>query len=274
MNAPRKKQVVALPDSHEFSGWTGSIKKHLNTALTVLLVIASVVLFVQWRMRTREAARLSVATELANARQQVKDLQQFRLPIGRASTEILSALQSIQNAANGSISDVLNNSDATTKMRAQALNLRGDLYWDLANLPPLPGSTTQPTLALSDSSDALLQKASDSYEEVIKNSTYADQHEELAGAHLGLAAIAENRGDWAAAKTELETVQNDPNALGALVDLAKIQLAEIPAIQNKMYIAPPTGIGPIALSPMGPVSPAAPVGPAMPAPAATQPFKP
>jgi hypothetical protein len=99
---------------------------------------------------------------------------------------------------------------------------------------------------------------------VIKNSTYADQHEELAGAHLGLAAIAENRNDWTTAQTELTIVQNDPNALTVLVDLAKLQLAEIPSLQKKLYVAPPTGIGPVALSPIGPIAP----------PAATQSFKP
>jgi len=103
----------------------------------------------------------------------------------------------------------------------------------------------------------LLQKAWESYQEVIKNSTYADQHEELDGSHLGLAAIAENRGDWATAQKELETVQNDPNALAVLVELAKGQLKQLPAIQKKMYIAPPTGIAPVAVTPIGPPMPAA-----------------
>jgi hypothetical protein len=264
MNAPRKKQVVALPDSHEFAGWTGMMKKHANTALTVLMLIAAVVLLIRWRIASAEVARQSIANELGTARGLVKNLQQYRLPFGRPSSEILSAISSIQNGANASISNVLISSDATSKIRAQALDLRGDLYWSLANLPPLPGSTTQPSLQLSDTSDALLQKAWDSYQEVIKNSTYANQHEELDGAHLGLAAIAENRGDFTAAQTELTTVQNDPNALTVLSDLARLQLDGLPGLQKKLYVAPSTGIGPVAQSPVGPAVP----------PAATQSFKP
>jgi len=95
---------------HELSGWVGQVKKHANTALTVILIICAVVMFVRWRMRSAELARLSIGNELAGARNLVKDLQQFRLP-GRSSKELISALNSIRNGANSSISNVLNSSD-------------------------------------------------------------------------------------------------------------------------------------------------------------------
>jgi hypothetical protein len=263
MNAPRKKQVVALPDSHEFSGWIGLIKKHANTALTVLLLIAAVAMFIRWRMKSAEMARQSIGTELSNARTYVRQLLPAEMPVYRngmlmPSADVLRAIQDIQNKANASISNVLGSSDADTAMRAQALELRGDLYWELANLPPVPGSTTQPGLTLTDSSDALLQKAWDAYQEVIKNSTYADQHEQLDGSHLGLAAIAENRNDWAAAKKELETVRDDSNALPVLAEEAKMQLFALPELQKKMYIPPPSGIAQTTVTPAGPPAPSLP----------------
>jgi len=240
MNAPRKKNVVSLPDSPEMSGWIGQVKKHLNTALTVLLLIAAVAMFVRWRMQSAEIARQGVANELVNARNLVSNLREYRLPSLRAQ-DLLSWLTQIENGANASISNVLNSSDATVKMRADALVLRGDLYWSLANFPPLPGASTQPSLALNEDSDALLQKAWDSYQEVIKNSTYADQHEELTASHLGVAAIAEDRHDWTAAESELNAVANDASALAVAVDLAKVQLSQLPDMKKKLYIAPPTG---------------------------------
>jgi hypothetical protein len=264
MNAPRRKQVVALPDAHELGGFGGLVKKHVNNALTVLLVIAAIAMFVRWRMRSAEIAKLTVANELVNARSQIDQLRQIQLAF-MPPLDLIHNVQSIESTANAAISNVLNSSDADAHLRASALVLRGDLYWDLANLPPLPGSTTQPSLALTDSNDTLLQKSWDSYEEVLKNSTYADQYEQLGSAHLGVAAIAENRGDWAAAQKELETVTGDPNSPAALISVAKVQLLQLPEIQKKMFIAPPTGIGPVTIAPAsaggGPIGSAAPVSP-------------
>jgi len=209
-------------------------------------------------MKSAEMAKMSVAIELSNARMLVQQLVPGQLPIYRnnqllPSPEALKVIQTKQNEADSSISNILNNPDADAHTRAQAFVMRGNLYWELANLPPLPGSTGQPSLQLSESSDALLQKSWDAYQEVIKNSTYADQHEQLDGAHLGLAAIAENRNDWATAQKELEAVENDPSALTVLAAEAKLQIGLLPEMQKKLFLAPPTGNAPVVVGPSAPV---------------------
>jgi hypothetical protein len=227
----------------------------------VLLVIAAIAMFIRWRMRSAEIARLSIANELVSARSQVDQLQQMQLAF-LPPADLIRDIQTIETTANASISNVLNSSDADAHLRARALVLRGDLYWDLANFPPLPGSTTQPSLALSDSSDALLQKAWDSYQEVLKNSTYADQYEQLGSAHLAVAAIDENRGDFAAAQKELETVGNNTKIPAVLASLARDQLQQLPEIQKKMYMVPAGGVGPVVVAPAtlgGPIGPIEPV---------------
>jgi hypothetical protein len=127
-------------------------------------------------------------------------------------------------------------------MKANAYLLRGDMYWYLANLPPLPGSESEPSLRLSDSSDELLRRSSDSYQQVVKDPALAAEHEAVDSAHLGLAAIAENRGNWDEANKELEAVRDDPNAMKVLAEQAGDQVNSLSALQHPLYIAPPSGV--------------------------------
>jgi type II secretory pathway pseudopilin PulG len=257
MNATRKKQVVTIADAEDYSGWYGFARKHANTALTVLLVIAAIAMVIRWRMRTAEAARLTIANELSNARSLVNQLSGPQLTY-YPPADLIKTIQSLENGASSSIATVLTSNDNDPALRAQALRLRGDLYWKLANFPPITGSTTQPSLQMSESSDVLLQKAWDSYQELLHNSTYADQHEERAAARLGVAAIDENRGDWAAAKTELQAVSDDSNTPAILATTAKIELEQLPNIEKPIYVAPPSG------SEIPATAPAEPIGPLLP----------
>ena len=254
MNPDRRKKVVALPDDHPMDGWAGTARKHLNTALTVILVVAAIAMFINWRVKTAAMNKMSVKNELATARDQVG-----RLHFGQFAemklADLIKAVQTAQTQANASIASVLNSSDSDAAMRAEALTLRGDMNWYLANLPEMPGATTQASLRLSDSGDSYLLKASDAYQEVIKNSTYADQHEQLAVAHMGLAAIAENQHNWAEAQKQLQAVVSDTNNLTVMIEQAKLQLDELPNIQQALYVAPSSGIQTKTIATLGPIAP-------------------
>jgi len=246
MKASRPTKVITNSSDAPATGFAGFLRRQANNILTVLLVIAAIVMLIRWRMRTAEAARQTINNELTNAQTQVARVGDAMFQPQASGPELLKYLNEKENAASASISNVLNSPDADARMRGAAYVARGDMYWDLANLPDLPGSATQPSLQLGESRATYLQKASDAYSEVVKNSTYADQHEALAEAHLGLAAIAENRAhsdsDWEVAKTELKAVIIDSKALSVLVDRAQAELDNIPKLREEQYyVAPPEG---------------------------------
>jgi hypothetical protein len=239
MKASRPTKVITNASAPQSAGWMGILRRQANNILTALLVVAAIAMLIRWRIQSSANAKIAIANELSTAQLQVQQLA-GSLRSTAPAADLQKTINQHQNAANQAISSVLNSSDADGKLRAQALIARGDMYWDLANIPTAQG------VQLSESSSAYLQKAWEAYQEVLKNSTYADQHESLSIAHLGLAAIAENRAasgsnpaDWATAKQEFEAVANDPNALEVLAVAAKNQLAMIPDLQTtKYYLAP------------------------------------
>ena len=54
-------------------------------------------------------------------------------------------------------------------MKAEALLGQGDLNFEMANTPELPGAATQPALRLADPEDSLLSNASDAYSQILQN---------------------------------------------------------------------------------------------------------
>jgi hypothetical protein len=153
---------------------------------------------------------------------------------------VAKARQDLSSKANEAISTVLNTAD-DAKVKADAYIARGDLYWQLANFPELPGAATQPILRAPDSNDEYLKRSFDAYTEVLKNDQYAKQPDAVISAHFGLAAIAENRRDWDEAKHQLQSIINDANTSPALVKQAKNQLEQqLPQMQTPLYVVQAT----------------------------------
>ena len=237
MKADRRHQLASNALARELEGLPDKLKRWGSTALTVFLVAAAVGMLIRWRMQSAEQSRLAVMNELANARAYVDQLRNPLLA-QRPPDFVASARQELSTKANESISTVLNTSD-DPKAKADALVTRGDLYWQLANFPELPGASTQPSLRAPESSDEYLKKSFDAYDEVLKNTQFAKQHDAVVSAHFGLAAIAENRRDWDEAKRHLDLIANDPDAQPALVNQAKLQLEkELPQMQTPLYVMP------------------------------------
>lgn len=244
MKVSRPKKVVTLAETQsEPTGWSGLWNKYGNTIATAVLLAAAIFMFFKWRQNAADRARNELAATLQTAQSQVDGLRAGRFAAtGSSSADTLKAIQQSQTQASSAIEQLIGNADAGASIRAQAFVLRGDLYWYLANLPPLAGSDSEASLRLPESADTLLTKASESYQQVLKDPTFADQHQQINAAHLGLASIAENKGDWDTAGKELQAVINDPNAVSVLAVAAKVQLAGLPELKQPVYIAPPTGI--------------------------------
>jgi hypothetical protein len=240
MKPERRKKVITIADAASPEGiavpW---YTKYGNTILTGILIAMSVALLVRWRLSAAATEKQRILGELNDARAQVDQLH--TVDGAGSPADLIKRVQSIETLANGDLSDVLNtSSDATVK--AQALVVRGDLYWQLANLPELPGAATEPDLRLKKTPTELLAQSADAYTSVVNSSEYASAHDAINSARLGLAAIAENRAQWAAARSQLDAIKGDPNASSEKLAAADVQLElMLENIQDPIYLAPPTG---------------------------------
>ncbi len=141
------------------------------------------------------------------------------------------------SAAADAISTVLNTTD-DPKLKAQALLAQGDLNWQLANLPTLPGAATQPALQPPQTSDEYLRRSAQAYQEILDNPVYLKDRDAVTHAHFGLAAIAENRRDWESAQKNLSLIADDSDVPTELQNRAKDELTQLPTIESPIYLAP------------------------------------
>ena len=243
-NHSQKQQGRAAATLPPPDGVVGLWVRYGNTALTVLLLALAAFLFVRWRLKTAEVARNGLAEQLSAAAQSVRHVDDARLlyPDGRLVSEGVSAkgianVVQAKQAADARLTDVINAATDDARVRAAALMLRGDLNWSLANLPTPPASSSDPALRLPDPPDVLLKRSADAYAEAA--AAAGDDPTVVGPAHLGMAAVAENRGDWAEARKQLEAVTNDSKAVAVLSTRAKDELAGLPALQRPLYLEVP-----------------------------------
>ncbi len=174
------------------------------------------------------------------------------------------------NAAIDSISTNATSADAA--LQAKALLTKGDLNWTLANLPPIPGAATQPSLKLSRTTDEYLSQAADAYQQVLKN--FPDQSDTVLAANFGLAAIAEDNHNWDEA-TKIYNQIKSSSVEQMYKDLADARLKLLPEIEQPVLVGSlttkPADMTPLVMAPSS--QPATQPAPTMMMAPATQPAK-
>ena len=80
--------------------------------------------------------------------------------------------------------------------------------------------------------DQYLAHAAEAYQQVLSDDAYKQQHDAIVSARFGLAAIDENRHDWASAQKHLQAIVDDADVTGPLHDLATRQIAALPYDAN------------------------------------------
>jgi hypothetical protein len=205
---------------------------YADRILLVIVLILLVIVLIRWRTNANAEREVSVANSLATARDNVQRLGM--MPAMGPGEQIAAERSKIIDTVNASIDDISSNASASdTSLQARALLTRGDLYWTLANLPPLPGAATQPTLRLSRTSDEYLSQSADAYQNVLKN--FPSQPDTDLAANFGLAAIAENRHNWDEAAKTYQQIK-DSNVDQMYKDLADARLKLLPEIEKPMLV--------------------------------------
>ena len=222
------------------SFWQDSGGKFLIGAIVLL----AIVLLVRYRISSGRVATAQAGDNLAMARNLIDDLEasgQYAVPPAQLAAHRKQAFGEAANFIEeaGRLSD-------DPGVGAESLVAKGDLNWTMANLASLPGAATQPSLQVTRDPADLINAAADAYKQVLEK--YADNKQAVIAARFGLAAIAENRGDWDAAKTQYQQIIATPGITQAYLEQARERLAKLPTLAQPVLLAAPT-TAPSSLTP-------------------------
>ncbi len=247
MDAQRRHQLQenelakALGESPDF------FRRNLNLFLLIITLVLLVWVFLNYRARANEQTQALLSEGIGGARNMLEQLSSTNLQAVLITEQRQRAVESTKTlAASGlnttppdlaffadmqqrnnerrillardietSIESVLQASPSPAQ-HAMALLTRGDLYWNLANLPTALLSTTRPvegasTSATTRTSPEFLQLAEDDYRKILTD--HADSRDPVIQALFALAAIEENRGEWDKAKALYTTIESEKLAL-------------------------------------------------------------
>lgn len=211
------------------------LRRHgAKVLLGVIIVVLGIILLRQRSNLAEQQVNLGWA-DITTAQQAIAELH--RVPtMGYELAQEYNTRVSLVDTATRAVKAAL--ASDNPHLVAQALVTQGDLYWTLANLPPIAAATTRPNVGMDSTPAEYLEKADASYQKVLQS--HKDQLLPVVSARLGLAAIAENRRDWAAAKSIYETIVKDPGALASFKAQAQFRLEHMGDVDRPMYIAPST----------------------------------
>lgn len=209
------------------------LREHGSKVLLGIIIVLLIAILVHQRTRRSREELDSGWANITAARIAIGRLGMLPAQV-KSPTDLVNLRRQVVESASSALTAVVGSDNP--QLAAAAYLLRGDLNWTLANLPELPEAATQPSLKLEGSSQEYLGRADEAYQKVIR--VYADQTLSVSNARFGLAAIAENKRDWAAARTTYEAIKNDPKTIPSYKTLADLKIAALGVIESPVYIAP------------------------------------
>ena len=209
------------------------LREHGSKVLLGIIILLLIIILVHQRTRRNREQLDTGWSSISNARFTLQRLGLLPAQL-KSANDIAAARKQLIESCSSVLTSVVASDNPT--LAAEAYLLRGDLNWTLANLPELPEAATQPYLKLEGSAQDFLTRAEEAYQKVIR--TYPDQPISVGNARFGLAAIAENRRDWARAKSLYEEVKNDPKTIPSYKILADLKIAALDQINTPVYIVP------------------------------------
>jgi hypothetical protein len=235
MKAQRRHELKENSLIRSLKQLPGASQQYGSRIALGIILVAVIVLVIRSRMNAA-AERLSAAQQ--NLNQVGQDLFQLQMSLSPRAGQELQLAQDRQALYSDGIKladDALDKAGSKEMhLKAQALLYKGDLNFQLANLPALPGAATQPSLQPDQKPAELLDSAEAAYSQVL--SDCADDIFAVTSAHFGLAAIAENRAvtdpaQWDIARQQYQAII-DSNAAQAFRALAGLRLNLLAQLQQ------------------------------------------
>jgi hypothetical protein len=229
MDSQRRHDLETNSLSTALSQSPAFLKKHANTLLILVAVIAVGVLIYQYRARAAARRQQEVRESLQVAYAGVRQLDGLPMIDPETYAQQRDTLErDVLAAADG----VLAEPDAAdAKLLAAALLLKGELHWTLSQLPPLEAAATRPTLAGPTPPAEHLTQSADAYTRVLSQFP-AD-----------VVAAREARfakGDTASARAKYDALKADADMPQAYRDLAGRYLELLDRTTASLYLAPGT----------------------------------
>jgi tetratricopeptide (TPR) repeat protein len=238
MKAERRHELKTNSLSKGLENAPAFFQQYGSRILLGVIVCLLAYILVQNHLRDKADKAKNVAKALGGALYSLNELR--HIPTQTAQGQLIPAEQLAAlrkehaRDVESSVSEVIANSD-DPKVLAQAWVVRGDLNWQLANFPSLPGAATRPELNTDKPSDEYLSAAADAYGKVLQPPLNEDR-ESVTAARLSLANIAENRGQWDKAKEYFQQVADDSAAGKGFQDWAKICLDDLKAVEKPAFV--------------------------------------
>jgi hypothetical protein len=202
------------------------------------VAVLVVVILIRYRISSSRQAAAAAADNLSIARTLIDELRSPRMIMMTQvapPNEIAIRRRQIFSEATNAIGEVTRQTDDRT-LAAEAQVARGDLCWALATLPEIPGAATQPALVVRDPRE-LISNATEAYRSVVE--TYPDVKAAATAARFGLAAIAENQGNWDAARQQYEAIKSSTADADPHHQLADQRLTILPKLREPVILAKP-----------------------------------
>jgi hypothetical protein len=234
MKSQRRHDLKTNALARGIEGLPSYWRDYGNKVLLFIIVCLVVFLAVRyWRDKRAREAQL-VAESLHNAQTAIQQLD--RLPgeygsavMGHSAAVATQRKLLIQNA-DSAINSVINDAKDPPAI-VNGYLYKGELNWQLANMPPIPGAQTQPSLRLEKSPDEFLAAAKSAYEQVLSPQLRADPLA-IFQARVALAAIAENQHQWDEARKQYQAVLDAPGFPQSFKQYASDRLAALPQLES------------------------------------------
>jgi tetratricopeptide (TPR) repeat protein len=252
MKTERRHELKTNSLAHWLEEIPDLLRRHGNKILLAITLICLTIVLVRYHAQEAEDARVTASNNLNAAEAAISDLTV-------SSMRVLGDQQLMAEARNNDVQEAENGLDVALRtaqdpqIQAEVYLARGNLNWTLANYPVLPAAATQPALALKKSTDEYLTAAKNAYSEVLID-PLSENHHALTGARLGLAAIAENQGDWDGANHYYQQVSDDSATDPTFKDYAQIRAKMLDNLKHPVLLAngaeelrqPGPTLGPVA----------------------------
>ena len=210
-----------------------TLRRHGSKVLLAVIVILLIIVWVRQRRSSTAERTIQIAAALTEARQLIDNLKE--LGNFAASPQDMATNRQAWTVRVESLLEQVAESDDPA-VRAEGLVARGDLYWALANIPELPGAATQPLLRAERPAEEYLAQAEQAYQNVVASPEEAPRSS-VVTARLGLAAVAENRGDWDGATRQYQALIDDAATPQPMKDLAEARLRILPQLRRPIRLA-------------------------------------
>lgn len=224
------------------------LRENSDRALTVLVVVMLIVAAFMWYRRLTAEQIATTNSSLAEAWVMVGNLREA------ASTPLLTpelAKERLQRARDAvALADVVIDTSKQPGQQAMALLAKGDVFLTLGSLPPAALAGAEPLSGFEslDPSTYLVQ-AEAAFTRVL--SDHAQESSAAISALFGLATVAENRRDFAAARSWYDKVESSPLAS----ESDKLLAANRRRLLDQISVAPLLALPPQASPEASPASP-------------------